>query len=295
MLSKKTFEVSFSFRQDTPVAREILRNRLCAVGVASSLFVEKEEKGRFSLSVYCQDRSEAGRISLAFGKRGARNVRVELRLHREEDWANRWKKGWKPFSLTGRLQVIPLWQNDRRCPKGKAPVYLDTTNAFGTGLHETTRFSAKLINGLKGRFASFLDVGTGSGILLVVADKSGARILEGFDIDGSAVKVARANLKVNGVRRAKVYTADVNGPGSKRTFDLVAANLVTQDLIAFKKKIWPLVAKGGYLVVSGISMKNLCMFRRDFKHASMKCIKIVRGQEWAALLFRKGEGCVRED
>jgi len=215
-----------------------------------------------------------------------KRVRVFVEKRSKADWSTAWKEGWKPFALTRKLHVVPLWQTKRRVPKGKEPIFLETTNAFGTGLHETTRFSSQLIEGLRGEFDSFLDVGTGTGILAMVALKCGARHVEAFDIDREAIDVARANLKANGLR-CRLFVADAGTYRPERTFDLVAANLVSPDLIAFRDRIASFVAPGGKLVVSGISLKNIPRVKKAFAVPQLKLMKVVRGKEWTAMMFRR--------
>jgi ribosomal protein L11 methyltransferase len=189
--------------------------------------------------------------------------------------------------LTPRVQLIPLWQASRAIPKGKTPLYLETTSAFGTGLHETTRFSAELIESLDGKFESFFDIGTGSGILLILARKMGVARSVGIDMDAGAVRVARENLKANGLSEKGVGVQNIMTHRTTRTFDLVVANLVTQDLLSFSSSIVPCVKPGGHLIVSGISTKNAAMFLRDFPDASLRRVRVRRGKEWIAALFQK--------
>ena len=294
MRTKVAYEVVFKLIEDSPAARDLLRYMITSFDLPPISLVEKEGARSFSIAVYFDDKEDAKRMMETFRTLDLKNIDMSLVAHHEEDWATKWKQGWKPFALTKRFHVIPLWQKSRRCPKGKERIFLDTTNAFGTGLHETTKFTAQIIEGLAGKFYSFLDVGTGSGILAIVAHKLGAKKVRAFDIDPSAVEVARANLKANRLPVKDVVTFDINERVNGCSYDLVAANLVTQDLISFKHRIVSCVAAGGYLVVSGISLANLSLFERDFKDPLLKVLKVVKGKEWAALLFQKIEGQSRD-
>ena len=102
--------------------------------------------------------------------------------------------------------------------------------------------------------------------------------------------VARANLKANRLPVKDIVVADISEMKVGKPYDLVAANLVTQDLIAFRHNIVPCVAVGGYLVVSGISLANLPLFDREFRDPSLKALKVVKGKEWVAALFQRTEG-----
>ncbi|MBF0122283.1 MAG: 50S ribosomal protein L11 methyltransferase [Candidatus Omnitrophica bacterium] len=290
MKNKVAYEVVFKLIEDSSAARDILRYIITSFDLPATSLVEKEGVKSFAMTVYFDDKDDATRMVETFRTLDLRNIDISLLAHHEKDWATKWKQGWKPFSLTKRFHVIPLWQKDRRCPKGKQAIFLDTTNAFGTGLHETTKFTAQIIESMTGKFDSFLDIGTGSGILSIVAHKLGAKKVYAIDIDPAAVDVARTNLKANRLPVKGVVTSDIAAGAGRRFYDLVAANLVTQDLIEFKDKIIPCVAVGGHLVVSGISLANLALFEREFNHFSLRVIKVVKGKEWAALLFQKTEG-----
>ncbi len=284
---KILYEVSFEVQLQGPSA-DLVRAALWGLGVAFSDIVEETGKDWHKISVFFADPAAARRLIKAFKVFGLKGVRVTMRVHRRTDWEARWKEGWKPFSLTRKIHVIPLFLKDAKCPKGKTPFYLDTTAAFGTGLHETTRFSARLIEGLQGRFKTALDIGTGTGILAAVALMSGATCVEAFDIDASAVGVARKNLRANGLRCAVLKACDVKKYHPLCKFDLVAANLITHDLVAFKRKIISCVRLGGYLIISGISLKNMPLVKREYAPSvGLTCVKVLRGKEWSAFLFKK--------
>lgn len=266
-------------------ARERAISFLALSGYPLSVLVEAEDRKKRTISVYLTDRAQSLRLRALLRASRIGGARVLYRVHRQKDWGSKWKKGWKPFPLTSKTQIIPLWQKSRSCPKGKTPVFLDTTNAFGTGLHETTRFTAQMIEQLKGRFQSFLDVGTGSGILAIIALKSGASHCVGIDIDPGAVKVARQNLKANKLT-CELRACDVKDFVPSVRFDLVAANLVSPDLIEFRDRILSLVRPGGYLVISGISLKNIARVKRSFALAGVRPVRIRKGREWSAMLIK---------
>src|SRR6185503_4769445 len=98
-----------------------------------------------------------------------KNVSCRLKSIQSQDWQEKWKEDFKPFRLTDRIDVSPVWHRKRYKPKGREVVYIDTVLAFGTGLHETTRFMSQFIELCRGQFESFFDIGTGSGILSIIA------------------------------------------------------------------------------------------------------------------------------
>ncbi len=277
-------------------SREMIQACLVLLGVLPENIIAEEGRAGRKMSVFFPLVASARRLARSLRALKLKGVAISIRMHRQVDWETRWKKGWKPFMLTPRIYVIPLFLSEAQCPSGKTPLYLETTSAFGTGLHETTRFSAGLIEGLTDTFKSFLDIGTGTGILSIVAFRSGARYVEAFDIDAGAVKAARVNLKANSLRCDVLKAGDVGEYGLQRTFDLVAANLITHDLVAFRQKIVASVAPGGHLIISGIALKNMPLVKKAYGlSAGLECVKIIKGKEWCAFLFRRSLTSGRDD
>ena len=113
----------------------------------------------------------------------------------EQDWGENWKRFFKPVQVTSRFVVKPPWSK-ARLKRGQIPININPGMAFGTGTHATTKLCIRALEErLKRKGLSVLDVGTGSGILSIVAAKLGAKEVWGIDIDGVAVEIARENVK----------------------------------------------------------------------------------------------------
>ncbi|MDE2028105.1 MAG: 50S ribosomal protein L11 methyltransferase, partial [Candidatus Omnitrophica bacterium] len=182
--------------------------------------------------------------------------------------------------------VVPVWYRDKYKPRrGRDVILMDTLLSFGTGLHETTQLLAQFIEDSQGSFKSFFDIGTGTGILALVALKNGAQEAVGIDIGALSVAAARDNMKANNLF-FQVRQADIGKYRPKKVYDFVAANLVTEDLIKHGPKIVGFVKKGGLLGVSGISLDNLARLRKAFASLPLKCLKVSKGKQWAALLYQ---------
>lgn len=290
MSSKKIFEVSLSIPKISPYAADIIKNVLINAGVPLENFIEQDVEGCKALAFYCP----SSKLALNFERKLkailGKGAIIRRSVLYEDDWLTRWKKDWKPFVLTSRLDVVPVW-----CRKGhdsgmRGAILLDTISSFGTGLHETTRFMAQFIDGLQGKFNSCLDIGTGTGILALVALKGGAADVCAIDLDDMCVLAASANFKVNGYPDENIFNADLKVFKPGRQFDLVCANLVTHDLVKMKRKIISFVKPGGWLAVSGVSLENLPLLRRGFKDLPLRCIKVRKGTKWSAVLFRRNKG-----
>ncbi len=126
-----------------------------------------------------------------FVRLGLSGVKVRHRRLAPKDWLTLWKSQWKPAALTKKLDVVPVWYQDKYKPRqGCDHILMDTLLSFGTGLHETTRFMAQFIEDKQGKFRSFLDIGTGTGILALVALKNGAEEVLAIDIGSLSVQAA---------------------------------------------------------------------------------------------------------
>jgi ribosomal protein L11 methyltransferase len=205
---------------------------------------------------------------------------------KDEDWQTKWKKDFKPFWLTKDIYIVPAWQKKKLRPQKKV-IYIDSVMAFGTGLHATTQFMAQLIKQCGGQFKSFLDVGTGTGLLTLVALQYGAEKVLAIEYDSDAVKTAKRNFVQNKQNPAWVKLADINKFESRKTFDFVAANLITHDLIQYQKRITPLVAEKGFLALSGVSTENFSRINKEYVRPPFRCVKVMKNKQWTALLLRK--------
>ena len=260
---------------------------LLNLGYTQGDLINSSLKGKSAIELFDEHEEKFRRLKALFGRLGLAGVKVHQRKLLPKDWLTLWKSQWKPAALTKKLDVVPVWYKDKYKPRlGRDYILMDTLLSFGTGLHETTQFMAQFIEDKQGCFKSFLDIGTGTGILALVALKYGARDVGGIDIGELSVQAARDNMKANNLY-FKVKKADIKKYNSKETFDFVAANLITEDLIENARKIISFVKDDGLLAVSGISLENLSKLRRAFSSLPLKCLKISKGKQWSGLLFQK--------
>lgn len=173
---------------------------------------------------------------------------MNLREVADEDWLGEWKKGWQPVVVGERFLIAPPW-SEIDDPRGRIIIRIEPGMAFGTGTHETTRLC---LSAIEKHFAgeSFLDVGTGTGILAIAAAKlfPYARI-EACDTDGEAIAIAIENARLNNVaERISFHVGSIHQ--STPSAAMVCANL-TADVIV---PLLPLLlgATCGGLLLSGI-------------------------------------------
>ena len=170
----------------------------------------------------------------------------------EEDWAESWKKFFYPRKISERFVIKPTWREYQANP-GETILEIDPGMAFGTGTHPTTRLCIQLLEAYLRPGDTFLDVGTGSGILMIAADRLGAGPMTGIDKDEDAVAVAIENLAQNRIDPDKytVKTGHLAGKVSGR-FDFIAANILTEVILPLLSDIPGLLKPDGIFICSGI-------------------------------------------
>lgn len=215
--------------------------------------------------------------------------RIRVRRIPRENWAESWKRHFPPLDVSSRLLVLPSWSKRRPRP-GQAVVILDPGLSFGTGHHPTTGFCLRQLAGLraKGRSRSFLDIGTGSGILAIAAAKLGYRPVEAFDFDADAVRVARDNARANAIR-LDVTARDLTAEPLRaaRAFELVCANLTWDLLIEQRRRILNRVVPGGSLVLAGILKSQFKAVRASYEVAGMTIGAQSVAGEWHSAVFHR--------
>lgn len=183
-------------------------------------------------------------------------ARISIRKVPARDWAESWKRHFKPVSIGRKLLVKPTW-NRKKPTQGQALVLLDPGLSFGTGQHATTRFCLQeLVDARNGsQPQSLLDAGMGSGILALAGVALGFGPVEGFDFDPDCVRTARENAALNGMTSSVLFEqADVTRLPKRpvRRFDVVCANLMADLLIAEASRLSVRVTRGGRLILAGI-------------------------------------------
>jgi ribosomal protein L11 methyltransferase len=218
-------------------------------------------------------------------------VRASLSRVRREDWAHSWKRHFPPVQVGAALLIRPSWSR-RRPRRGQALVVLDPGLSFGTGKHPTTAFCLSQLASFRAAartphgppvVPSFLDLGTGSGILAIAAVKLGYAPVEAHEIDPEALRIARANARRNRVsRKISFVEQDVARlpRHGRRKFDVVCANLTSDLLVAQRQRILSCLESRGLLVLAGVLQTEFPIVQRAFEAEDLRLVTSrVRG-EW---------------
>jgi ribosomal protein L11 methyltransferase len=202
-------------------------------------------------------------------------------------WRDAWKEHFAPFRLSPRIVIKPPWREVDAALLSDAPhvLELEPGRAFGTGLHATTSLVARVLDARSAEFRGkeLLDVGTGSGILALVALLLGAARVIATDIDADAVRVAVENAERAGLASRLSATAtpieDVEG-----RYPIVLANIQAEVLVPLAKPIAARVADQGLLVLSGVLVEQQERVRAAYPDFALE-ETLVEG-EWVALVLR---------
>jgi ribosomal protein L11 methyltransferase len=201
----------------------------------------------------------------------------------EEDWAESWKAHFEPQKIGRKIVVKPTWRNYRSAP-GEIVLELDPGMAFGTGTHPTTALCIEMIEAYLNKGDAFLDVGTGSGILMIAAAKLGAGIVCGVDQDEVAADIASKNLKLNGIEAQKFSVICGNlVEGIKNRYDFVAANILTDIVVELLSCILQVLKIGGTFVCSGIMQENQDLVIFKMEEMGFEITEIGRKEDWVAI------------
>ncbi len=212
------------------------------------------------------------------------DAKVNCVTVREEEWADNWKKDYKPFRLSERITVSPSWE-EYSAGEGEHVIYLDPGSAFGTGTHETTSMCAELLDRILRPGDRVLDLGCGSGILSIIADRLGAEYVEAIDIDRTAIMVASENINAN---RSKVKVhCGVLTDAYRKDYSIVVANIIADVLIDLCPSFPEYLNEGGLLLVSGIIDHRSEEVLRAYKERDYALIESVRKGDWHAYLFSR--------
>lgn len=253
------------------------------------LMVDHAVSAYFPLNIYAEKRKKVilERFEEVFADREDLVYTIDFYEYDEEDYQNSWKKYLFTEKVSERFVVKPTWREYE--PKDdELIIELDPGRAFGTGSHPTTSLCLKLMEENIKEGNSVIDVGTGSGILMIAADRLGASEVYGTDIDELAVESARENLELNKIseERAKVYLGNLVSVVNGKKFDVVVANILADVLLILLNDISKVVKKDGLVIFSGIIDEKCELLKREVEALGMEILEVKADKEWRAMLIK---------
>lgn len=243
----------------------------------------------FPLNPYAEKRKMAilSTFEEKFADRDDIIYTVDFYEYDEEDYQNSWKKYLFPEKVSEKFVVKPTWR-EYTPEADELIIELDPGRAFGTGSHPTTSLCLKLMEENISEGDSVIDVGTGSGILMIAADRLGASEIYGTDIDELAVESAKENLELNKIseEKAKVYKGDLISVVENKKFDVVVANILADVLLILLHDISKVVKPNGKIIFSGIIEDKCELLKREVESLGFTVEEIKADKEWRAMLIK---------
>ena len=212
----------------------------------------------------------------------------------DKDWINNWKEFFHQFYVDDIL-IIPSWEEMKPEDADKMVIHIDPGTAFGTGMHETTQLCMRQLKKYVTLETELLDVGTGSGILSIVALKLGAKHAIGTDLDPCAISATKENLEVNQIPEGSMDVMIGNIIDDRKVqeqvgfekYDIVVANILADVLVPLTPVIIHQMRKGGIYITSGIIDEKEETVVEAVKSAGLEVVEVTRQGEWVSVTARK--------
>ena len=242
-------------------------------------------------------RATRGELAEALSKIGVFScasacLKVSVNKIRPQDWTESWKRHFRPIEVGTRLLIKPSWSR-RQARPGQMMVVLDPGMSFGTGQHPTTHFCLDELERHRNREKeqSFLDIGTGSGILAISAVKLGYHPVIAFDLDPEAVAIAQANARRNRVPHLIQFSCrDVTRMALRpaKRYSLICANLLANLLLEHRNRILASLGNHGILALAGILETEFAEVQASYEAAGLHLVRSRVENEWRSASFAFG-------
>ncbi|UZD45397.1 50S ribosomal protein L11 methyltransferase [Peribacillus frigoritolerans] len=205
----------------------------------------------------------------------------------EEEWATAWKKYYNPVKISERFTIVPTWEDYTPVSSDELIIELDPGMAFGTGTHPTTVMCIQALERTVTPGDLVVDVGTGSGVLSIVAALLDAKRIQSLDLDEVAVQSAKQNVEINNVQD-KVSVSQGNLlDGVNEQADIVVANILAEVIMRFTDDVAKVVKPGGYFIASGIIQTK----KQDVKEAiiasGFTVEETILMEDWVAIIAKR--------
>ena len=212
----------------------------------------------------------------------------------DNEWINNWKQYFKQIYVDDIL-IIPSWEEVKPEDRDKMIIHIDPGTAFGTGMHETTQLCIRQLKKYVTKDTELLDVGTGSGILSIIALKLGARHAVGTDLDPCAVPAVEENKEVNGIPVEAfdmmigniIDDKEVQDRVGYEKYDIVTANILADVLVPLTPVIVHQMKPGAVYITSGILDVKEEVVKEAVVAAGLEVVEVTHQGEWVSVTARK--------
>ena len=210
---------------------------------------------------------------------------VSLSDVKESDWANEWKKYYKPTKVGKKIVVKPSWEEYEK-QEGDLIIELDPGMAFGTGTHETTSMCIRELENYVDETKTVFDIGCGSGILAIAAAQLGAKEVVAGDLDEVAVKVSKENCEINNVSDKVVVKHGSLFEVVDSKADVIVANIIADIIKILAKDVSKFLKDDGVFISSGIILAKIDEVCQALEENGFEIVKVERLGEWSAIVSK---------
>ncbi|QMW02227.1 50S ribosomal protein L11 methyltransferase [Spirosoma foliorum] len=265
----------------SPDYTDILTAELAELGFVS--FVETDE----GLSAYIveSDFEEKAVQELIAKYEGQTAIAYEVSSLEKRNWNAEWERDYEPIEVADQVRVrASFHESDARF---RYDIVINPKMSFGTGHHETTAMMLEQQLGLDFAGKSVLDVGSGTGILAILAEKMGAQTVLAFDIEEWAVENARENAELNDCPKTTVFQGTIADVDPTTQYDIVLANINRNILLAEIPSYTNLLTNNGYLIVSGFYENDAPDIEQKAVEVGLSLANRATTNQWTSLSFYK--------
>lgn len=259
----------------SPEEYELATYFLMEAGVGALEELETSTPERTDFCFYTGDKAERDSIIEKF---------PQYNFTTEDEPAKDWDRWWKdratPVHVSDRVWVRPPWVNFTPEKKDAILLVLEAKSAFGTGDHATTALMAGMMEGLDLQGKTVLDIGTGTGILSMIADKLGAKKVIGTEIDMLALPCIAENFVQNGCKNARALFGFLDTFNDSAKFDVIVCNMIRTEFWPMRKDVERMLKKGGHFLLTGQLTAEKDYVLDWFKEAGFTAVRESTRDEW---------------
>lgn len=240
------------------------------------------KEGVFALRVYPENMEDANNLKAELNEKNLGQCLIEEKD--DEDWANNWKKYYKPLEIGEKLAIVPEWEaydNDKRIV-----IKINPGMAFGTGTHESTYMCLELLERYVKKDDEIFDIGCGSGILAIAGLKLGAKRALAVDIDDKCIDASHENADLNNLEdKMEIKKGNLLDVVKGRA-DLIVSNIIAEIIVDEIKNLKNHMDKGGIFITSGIIKERRQMVIDALKENGFEIIDELEKNNWVAIVGR---------
>lgn len=264
--------------------RDILEIESQEIPVSISEKQEKNKNKEYIIITFYLKESEKfllEEIKIDLNKNKVNDIKVNK--IEEKIWSDSWKTFFKLKKIDDNIIIKPEYE-EYDSKEGEIVISIDPTLSFGTGHHETTELAMILLKKYISKDNIVIDVGTGTGILAILASKLNAKKVLAIDLDKKAVEIAKENITLNNCDNIKVINNNLLEMSEAKA-DLVVANMLPEILLKLNNNVKTHIKENGIYIISGVIASEVEEIKESLEN--FKIIEHIKKGEWHAFVCRK--------